>query len=73
MSNGCEVLYESVKVTSTKRGLRIVQNNVATFEQNKKIVLILLQNFCRRRWNTYRTLTLVNYHFRFLPVFEHSN
>ena len=40
-----KVLEEAVNVTSTKRGLRTIQHNVATYEQTKKG----LPYFCPKR------------------------
>ena len=36
MSKYRKVLEEAVNVTSTKRGFRMIQHNVATYEQTKK-------------------------------------
>ena len=36
MPKYCKVLEEAVNVTSTNRGFRAIQHNVATYEQTKK-------------------------------------
>ena len=36
MSKYCKVLQESVDVTSTNRGFRMIQHSIATYEQTKK-------------------------------------
>ena len=52
-------LDDSLNITSANRGRRTVQHSVATHEQTKKGLSFLPQKNCRRRWNTYKTLTVV--------------
>ena len=72
MSKHRKVLHESVNVTSTNRGFGTVQHTVATYEQTKKHCPILAQMNCRR-WNTYKTLKVVNDNSKTLLPFETPN
>ena len=60
MSKYRKVLQEAVNVILTNRGFRKIQHSVATYEQTKRIVLLLSIKNSRRRWNTHKTFTLVN-------------
>ena len=76
MSNHRKVLEEAVKATLTCRGIRNIQHIVATSEQTKKkIVLLLTKRNSKRRWKTHRTFPLVSfdYNFNCLSIFIHSN
>ena len=77
MSKYRKVLEEAVNVTSTNRGFRTIQHSVATFEQTKKRLSYFLSrsSSSRRRWNTHRTLTLVNFDYscNCLSFFIHSS
>ena len=70
------LLEESVIKTSTNRGFRTIQCSVATYEQTKKrIILILSKKNSRRRWNPHKTFTIVNFDSSFdcLFIFILSN
>ena len=76
MSKYRKLLEESVNVTSTNRGFRTIQNNVATYEHTKKkIVLLSSKKNSRRRLNTHKILTLVSFEYSFnrLSIFIYSN
>ena len=71
MSKYCKVLEESVNVTSTNRGFRTIQHSVATYEQTKKgLSLLLSKKNSRTRWNPHKTFTMVNFDSSFDCLFN---
>ena len=57
-----KVLDELINVTSTNRSFRTVHHSVATYEQTKKgIVLLLSKENCRRWWYSHWSFEIVNH------------
>ena len=76
MSKYRKVLENAVTVASTNRVLRTSQHSVATYEQTKKRIAVLLsQKNIGRRWNTHKTPTFVSFDISFncLSIFLQFN
>ena len=66
MSTYHKVLEKAVNVSSTNKDFRSIQRSVATNERTKKgLSYFYPKKLIRRRWNTHKFLTFVNFDYSF--------